>query len=409
MSAPTQQTVPTTNAGASTPDAAPVRRRRIAVWAVIVVALLVLASTGLLIQSAFKPPETGVLDPQSVSPSGGQALARVLEAQGTRVVVVRDRAEAERALAANDATLVLADTSYLSDETLREVVGAASAAILLQVPSRLPELLIEGASAAGFHGGDAIAPRCELPAARTAGPVIPGRMIELSAFALAGGAAGCYPSDDAFGLVTATSRAGTPVALIDATAMFSNAHIIEEGNAALALGLLGEADTVVWYVQDVSGADVGQEAPTLGELTPSWVSPAIVLLLSAGIAAAFWRGRRFGPLVAERLPVTVRASETTEGRARLYARSNDPVHAADQLRIGSLERMARMLGLSAAAAAPEICDAVAARTGTEPRLIRGILLTDLPASDSQLVALSDQLRQLETAVHHATRPERTTP
>lgn len=402
----TRGTVPLASPG-------PARRRRIAGWSAIVVALLLLASIGVLVQQAMRPPETGVLDPQGVGPSGAQALARVLEAEGTRIVIVRDRAAALRELGRGEATLVLGDTASLSDASLLDVVAAASEAVLLQVSSRLPELLIDGASAVRFHAGDAIPARCELPAPRAAGPVMPGRMIELSAAAEATGAIGCYPDEGAFGLVRAPSVVGTPVTLIDAGAMFSNAHIVEEGNAALALGLLGGAaaasdnDTpiLVWYVPTLADADAGDEAPTLGELTPEWVTPAIVLLLCAGIAAAIWRGRRFGPLVAERLPVTVRAAETTEGRARLYARGRDAVHAADQLRIGALERLARALGLGPAASAPEIADAAAARIGADPGAIRGILLTELPTSDAQLVALSDRLGDLETAVRRATRPE----
>ena len=387
----------------------PSRRRRIAVWSALVVALLVLASIGLAVQSTLTKPDTGVLDPQGVGASGAQALARVLEAQGTEIVVVRDRAAAERALAERDATLVLADTSYLSDESVLEVVGSASAAVLLQVPSRLPELLVSGASAAGYHRGDALSPRCDAQGVGGAGAITPGRMIELSTEALRDGAEGCYPDAGAFGLVQATSVVGTPVTLIDAVSLFSNAHIVDESNAALALGLLGAADTLVWFVPGLAGADVGAESLTLGELTPGWVSPAIVLLLCAGLAAAVWRGRRFGPLVAERLPVTVRASETTEGRARLYARSRDAVHAADQLRIGTLERCARMLGLGPSAAAPDISDAMAARIGADSGVVRGILIEQLPSSDAQLVALSDQLRDLETAVRSATRPERIQP
>ena len=403
-----------TSASGAMPPASPgpARRRRIAGWSAIVVALLLLASIGVLVQQAMRPPETGVLDPQGVGPSGAQALARVLEAEGTPIVIVRDRAAALRELGRGDATLVLGDTASLSDATLLDVVAAASEAVLLQVRSRLPEMLIDGASAARFHAGDAVPARCELPAPRAAGPVIPGRMIELSAAAEAAGAIGCYPNEGAFGLVRARSVVDTPVTLIDAGALFSNAHIVEEGNADLALGLLrpaAGAPTLVWYVPALADADAGAEPPTLGELTPDWVTPAIVLLLCAGIVAAIWRGRRFGPLVAERLPVTVRAAETTEGRARLYARGRDAVHAADQLRIGALERLARALGLGPAAAAPEIADAAAARIGADPRAIRAILLTELPASDAQLVALSDRLIDLETAVRRATRPEGTQP
>ena len=42
-------------------------------------------------------------------------------------------------------------------------------------------------------------------------------------------------------------------------------------------------------------------------------------------------------------------------------------------------------------------------------MVRGILLEDLPTTDAQLVALSDRLRELETAVRDAARPERNRP
>ena len=104
--------------------------------------------------------------------------------------------------------------------------------------------------------------------------------------------------------------------------------------------------------------------------------------------------------------MTVRASETTEGRARLYARAGDPLHAADRLRIGALRRIAALLGLGANAAAPEIADAAAGRTGLDRRIARGILIDDIPRSDADLVALSTRLRDLEDAVRTAVRPER---
>ena len=134
----------------------------------------------------------------------------------------------------------------------------------------------------------------------------------------------------------------------------------------------------------------------------------IVLLLVAGVAAAIWRGRRFGPLVAERLPVTVRAAETTEGRARLYAHARDALHAADQLRIGTLGRLGRLLGLGPSRVRGEIADAAAARTGLDRGAVRGILIDELPHTDAELVALDQRLRALEEAVHAAVRPERNT-
>ncbi len=115
------------------------------------------------------------------------------------------------------------------------------------------------------------------------------------------------------------------------------------------MNLLGRHPTLVWYMPGIGDSDLADSNPSLGELTPPWVSPVIVLLLLAGVAAAIWRGRRFGPLVSERLPVTVRAAETTEGRGRLYAHARDALHAADQLRIGALGRLSRLLGLGPSA------------------------------------------------------------
>jgi hypothetical protein len=94
------------------------------------------------------------------------------------------------------------------------------------------------------------------------------------------------------------------------------------------------------------------------------------------------------------------------GRARLYARAGDPLHAADRLRIGALRRLAVLLGLGPAAAAPEIADAAAGRTGLDRSAVRGILIDDIPRSDGDLVELTTRLRDLEDAVRAAVRPER---
>ena len=47
------------------------------------------------------------------------------------------------------------------------------------------------------------------------------------------------------------------------------------------------------------------------------------------VLVALWKGRRLGPLVAEQLPVVVRASETVEGRGRLYRSRRARDRAAD--------------------------------------------------------------------------------
>jgi hypothetical protein len=136
----------------------------------------------------------------------------------------------------------------------------------------------------------------------------------------------------------------------------------------------------------------------LGSLTPEWVTPAILLLLTAGIAAAVWRGQRFGPLVAETLPVTVRASETMHGRARLTAKAADAAHAGAALREGAQRRLARRLGLAAHAGADEVADAASDRLRIPRGTLQALLTGPLPVDDAALVALARQLDELETAV-----------
>ncbi|MET0296709.1 MAG: DUF4350 domain-containing protein, partial [Microbacterium sp.] len=233
------------------------------------------------------------------------------------------------------------------------------------------------------------------------GAIIPGALFE----APGGGVEACYPEGDGAGLLV-RADGERRLAAVDGRSLFTNESLAADGNAALALNLMGRHAVVVWYVPTLADTDLEDVTPSLGDLTPDWVSPAIVLLLSAGVAAAVWRGRRFGPLVAERLPVTVRASETTEGRGRLYARARDASHAADQLRIGALGRTSRLLSLGPAATATEIADAAATRTGFDRAAVRGILIDDIPANDDELLTLRTRLRDLESAVQAAVRPER---
>ncbi|KAA9111207.1 DUF4350 domain-containing protein [Microbacterium rhizomatis] len=383
------------------PDGEPPRRRRAAGWVAIVVALVVVGIAGTVLSGVGRWSERDALDPDSAGPQGTRALAQILRQHGIEVTVARSRDGALAALAGRDATLVLADSPLLSDDRLREVADAATDVVLIDPRARGLRVLLPGSYPDGVAPGTPVAPSCALETARRAGPVTPGVV-----FGPAEVVTACYPVDGSFGLLTDESAG---VTAIDGRALFTNEHLADAGNAALGIGLLGAHPTVVWYVPAVEDADGAAATQTLGDLTPPWVSPVVVLLLAAAVAAAIWRGRRFGPLVLERLPVTVRASETTEGRARLYARARDSVHAADQVRIGAAGRLARMLGLGPAASAAEIADAAAARLNASPTLVRGILIDELPATDAELVALSDRLRDLEAAVRNAVRPERNRP
>lgn len=376
------------------------RGRRVGAWFGIGGGVVVLGIIGALLASGSWA-QRDALDPDSYGPTGARGVVELLRAQGVEVVVADDRTAAASALARDEATLALPDAPALSDDAIADLADAATDVVLLDPRSRTLRLLLPGSSPAGSAGSDTVGPRCDLPEAVRSGDVAPGSLFSPGDDVIA-----CYGVDDGWGLLVDADGdvdGDRHRVAVDGLSLFTNERLAENGNAALALNLLGRHSTVVWYVPSVSDSDLTGD-PSLGELTPPWVSPVIALLLAAAVAAGVWRGRRFGPLVAERLPVTVRASETTEGRARLYARSQDAVHAADQLRIGALGRIARRLALGPGASATEISDAAAARTGWDRARVRDILLDDLPATGADLVALHESLATLEVAVNHATRP-----
>jgi hypothetical protein len=167
---------------------------------------------------------------------------------------------------------------------------------------------------------------------------------------------------------------------------------------------LGENPTLVWYLPGANDLDGADSPATLGELTPGWVTPVLLLLVLTVVAAGIWRGRRFGPVVVENLPVTVRASETMEGRARLYAKQAAFGRALDALRIGTIARLTEQLALPRHAGVVEVSRAVAAVTGRHVDEVHHILVGAVPRSEAELLALSDRLLVLEQEVSRATRP-----
>lgn len=378
----------------------PPRSRKALGWASLVVALVLLAAIG----ASLLPEDwsaRGTLDPESAGTGGTRALVALLRDGGVEVTVARTRDEAQAALAGGASTLVLPEASMLSLDTVDRLAASARDVVLIQPRTRLLDALLDGSTLGDFAQEDAVEPVCDLPAAQAAGPAGTGELFLPGDDVLA-----CYPVDGGYGVLVSERADGGTVTAVDGLSTMTNDRLTADGNAALALGLLGRNADLVWYVPSLTDADATGDPPTLADLTPPWVTPAIVLLLLSAVAAAVWRGRRFGPLVTERLPVMVRASETTEGRARLYAASGDAAHALGELRRAARVRLARSLGLATTDAPDRVVNAVADRLGADRAVIRGILIDSLPRNDRELVLASDRLRDLEASVHAALRTER---
>lgn len=343
------------------------------------------------------------LGADNAAPAGSRALVQVLRQHGVRVVPAGTLQQA-RAAAADDATVLLFDPSgYLTADQMRGLARMGAATVVVTPSFNALTALAPGVQPAGRAVKSAdLSSRCTLDAARRAGSITaPGQAYRVAG-AASSSAVGCFPTGlGAFAL--AHVPGSHPVDVLGSTSLFSNEDTARAGNAALALNLLGAHHTLVWYLPTL--ADVpATGAPDLAALTPGWVTPVMLLALATAIAAAVWRGRRFGPLVLERLPVVVRAEETMEGRARLYQRSSARLRALDALRVGTVTRLAALTGLPRTAGVYEVADAVAALTGRDRAAVSGILLDAVPGTDAELVAGSDALAELEAAVRRAGRP-----
>ena len=393
---------PAENAVSSTPTLREAGRRA-RYWLLAGVSALIVAVVSTVLAAGGgvggKP-----LEADSAAPAGARALVEVLRRQGVNVTAADTLAEARSlaGAAANPTVFFFDESGYLTDDQLSEMSALAPRTVVASPDFLALQTLIPSVGFGGVSQTAVSRAACTVAAAVKADKLSPGGST-LTIPADDAELSGCFTSgENAFALVEQATADRTLTLLADGT-LFSNEKIGQAGNAALALNLLGAGDDLVWYLPTI--ADVpGTGTPSLGELTPGWVTPTLILLVLVTVAAAVWRGRRFGPLVAENLPVTVRASETMEGRARLYARSNARLRALDALRVGAVQRLAGQVGLSRLASLDDVIAMVATVVDRPPADVRTVLVDAVPASDSDLVALSDRIQEIERATARATTP-----
>ncbi|HET8958774.1 MAG TPA: DUF4350 domain-containing protein [Microcella sp.] len=334
-------------------------------------------------------------DPRSAAPRGSLALTTVLADEGIMVELAATRAEVDAAIdaarrAGETVTLLVADGRALLDgESVASLAGLADRLVLAEpAPDALDALGFPFSTSRPTSGPIEVG-TCALPAAERAGTIDGDAIVLYETEA----DEQCAVVDGAAALLT-QSRDGAEVIVLGAGEALENGAIDRAGNAALALGLTGAHPRLVWY--SPSPADVG--LVTLADVTPGWVNPLAWTAIAALLAAAFWRGRRLGPVVIENLPVVVKTTETMEGRARLYARGGARLRALDALRVGTLRRLSATLALGTAAGVDDIVAAAASTTGRDLRSTRELLVDAEPANDTELMRYSESLIDLEQAV-----------
>ena len=440
--APGSASVAGTRGGqAGPPPRGPLHRWR-APLAVLVLVLLGGIVIALITPS---PPTTGYLDPGNPGPQGTRALADLLAQRGQTVVRADSVAAALAAARAGDPdaaadagpgrqagpghapALVITSPYLLSRAQLADlarlpgnVMVAEPDGAVLAALNRQAAVPAGTTGAAGTTGpaGTAgpqvtvagadevrpVPPGCPLPAAAVAGDAaMGGVLLRVSSAATtpaaapaAAAAAECYRVDGHPTLVR-YQAGGRTVTVLGSGVPLTNAALAHRGNAALTLNLLRGSPRIVWLVPSPPAISPAGQKSLFQEIPGPAYLVTLQLFVAAGLAA-LWRTRRLGPLVAEPLPVVVRASETVEGHGRLYRSRRSRGRAAAVLRDAARHRITARLALPAGADAGAVSAAVAAVTGRDPGAVQAILYGPVPGDDAALVALGQDIDALEGEV-----------
>ncbi|MEU5122287.1 DUF4350 domain-containing protein [Streptomyces asoensis] len=370
----------------------------------ITLALVLLLAGAVTLAVLQSDARHGALDPRSADPYGSRALAELLADRGVSTRVVTTLAEA-RAAAGPGTTLLVATPDLLTERQQRDlhtsITGSGGRTLLVAPTAWSVETLAPGVTADPANSrASALSPDCALPAARRAGTAETGGIRYTTRHL---DADSCYPSARLATLLRIPDTTGDgDTVVLGAPDILYNDRLDEQGNASLALQLLGSRSHLVWYLpslSDTAATDPADEKSFLDLLPSGWLWGTLQLFVAAALAA-LWRARRFGPLVPEKLPVAIRASETAEGRARLYRKADARDRAADALRSTTRTRLAPLLGIPVTRAhTPEsLLPALSDHLHGDGQSLHALLFGPPPADDTALIALADHLDALEREV-----------
>lgn len=386
------------------------RRWRASGWFVLVGAVVIVVMVALaLIRTQ---PSGTPLAPDNPGPDGTQALARILEDHGVQVTYTRSVDDAVRAAREDTTLLVLPGPLPLTDHEATSLAGAPATTVVVAPDDSLLAAAAPGVEYA-YGWSDTLTtarsgPDCVDPDAMAAGEMTtggygfevldddPGTQV---CFPLAS-----TPRDPMAGSLVVLGEGGgdesARTVLVDDPTFLTNGHLASVGNAALAVRLLGRHPHLVWLLPDLGDdtQDTAAAGPGLFDLLPPGSGWVALWALVVAAFAIWWRGRRLGALVPEDLPVVVRSSEATLGRARLYRAGRSRGHAGAGLRAAAAERLARTLGVPRSAEPASLVAAVAQSSGRAAADVADLLYGPPPPDDAALVRLAQTLDDLEKEV-----------
>jgi hypothetical protein len=348
---------------------------------------------------------------KNYEPTGARALAEVAADRGLELRQVEELGDA-RIADPEATTLVIANGQALQAFQARTILDYPGDVVIIgDSPAIWAELGDD--FFLGMSAETTVAAQCSHEDAkaagtlRTSGAVFVGTTDSTARY--------CFLPTDGEGAVvvfTHGTGGGRVTAVADPTIVV-NDGIDNEGNAALALRLIGKHDNAVWYLGSYfdttvltwTSADNPQGpahrdgVPASTDFLPPGTGNVVFALALALFVVALWRARRFGPLVHEPLPVVIRSSESTRGRARLYRTAGASGRAAASLRASAATRIGARIGVPRSAPKAVLVAATARAAGRPPTEVEAILYGPPPTTESAMMNLVDQIDILEREVH----------
>ncbi|MFD7154670.1 DUF4350 domain-containing protein [Kribbella sp. NPDC059898] len=358
----------------------------------LVTGLIVLAAIVVLIATSSQT--TGTFSPDSTKTDGARALSALLKKHNVDVHGTESLDDATQP--GDGKTLLVGPSGFLDPSDWQRIAQAEwSHVVLIRPSSQALQALAPGVQLSGDSiSSGSRQPGCSLPAAVKAGTAT----VSGPTYSAPDAATGCY-GDGIYNTVVRLQLGDRIIDVVGTAQSFTNDQLADDGNAALALNLIGTHKDLTWYLPQYQshGVTPGQGGPPVIPPYVRYIGWALALTV---LVVAIWRGRRLGPVVAERLPVIVHAAETTEGRARLYRRSRARDRAAAALRESALGQLHKAHGIPRRADPSAVVATVSARTNRDPAMLYELLYGLPPLTDAALMSLSQELDVLTQEVRH---------
>ena len=387
---------------AATPERLRTQAGRGKFW---LISLGLIAALAIFVAVTQRPTDYRELSIDNSTNTGTRAVAQILRGQGVTVqqwdqlarVVIED---------SNSTTLVIAGADRLTTAQVDSVLAYQGDVVFLGVSSDLVLATDPGLDVRYDFLPETVDASCADPDASAAER----SRVEFTGISVVEetDAELCFGNrSDVYSMAVVEADKGTRTLLANPT-IAQNGSLLSVGNAALALRTMGHHEHVAWYLADVYdptllGTNPGEpgDLSVAPDLLPPGFGTAIYALALTALVAALWKGRRFGPLAVEPLPVVVRSSEATRGRARLYRRARAYGRATAALRASAARRMGGRLGVPRASERDALVAAVSRASGRPAPDVARILYGPAPDTEAQMMSLIDELDSLEGQVHRS--------